>query len=198
MEKKRFTKKLMSPLKTLVNIETGLFESYDNVIERRLSDMRGMYADVEAYEKLLNEEDKLVYRVYEINIPQEEGQLLYSSSVIYPGKVGNEYFMTKGHFHTKERTAEIYICLRGEGYLLIQTKEAQISSIYMRRGTIGYIPPYWGHRSINTGKEKFIFLAIYPADAGHDYEIIERKGFAKIIIEEDGIPRLKENPKLRM
>lgn len=190
------SKELIQPFKTLLDIETGLFEFYDNVTERRLSDMRGMYADAEAYKKLLNEEDKLVYKVYEINIPQEEGQLLYSSSVIYPGKVGSEYFMTKGHFHTKEKTSEIYICLRGKGYLLMQSKKTQVSSIYMKRGTIGYIPPYWGHRTINTGNEEFIFLAIYPADAGHNYGVVEKKGFAKIMIEEEGVPRLKENSKL--
>ncbi len=185
----------MEPIRTLVDAGIGLLNPCDKVIERRLSDMKGMYADVEAYNELLNKEDKLVYKVYEISIPREEGQLSYCTSVICPGKVGSEYFMTKGHFHLKEATAEIYFCLQGEGYILMQTHDGQISSVEMKPGTIGYIPPYWGHRTINTGNKKFIFLAIYPAEAGHNYKIVEEGGFAKIMIEERGVPVIKKNPK---
>jgi len=167
------------------------------VTKRKLSDMQGMYANAEAYNELLNKGNKLVYKVYEVNIPQVEGQLLYSTSVIYPGRVGDEYFMTKGHFHLKEDTAEIYLCFQGEGYLLMQTHDGQISSIEMKPGTIGYIPPYWGHRTINTGNKKLILFAIYPADAGHNYKIVEERGFAKIMVEERGTPVLRENPGYR-
>jgi len=187
-------RELMKPIRTLADIKTGLLNPCDRVIERRLSDMKGMYAGTEAYNELLNKDDKLIYKVYEVNIPQEEGQLLYCTSIIYPGKVGNEYFMTKGHFHLKETTAEIYFCFQGEGYLLMQTHDGQISSVEMKPGTIGYIPPYWGHRTINTGNKKLILFAIYPAEAGHNYKIVEEKGFAKIIVEERGLPVLKENP----
>lgn len=187
-------KELMEPIRTLIDMKTGLLNPCDKVIERRLSDMKDMYADTEAYNELLNKDDKLIYKVYEVDVPQEEGQLLYCSSVIYPGKVGNEYFMTKGHFHLKENTAEIYFCFQGEGYLLMQTHDEQISSIEMKPGTIGYISPYWGHRTINTGNKKLIFFAIYPAEAGHNYKIIEEGGFAKIMVEERGVPVLRENP----
>ena len=39
----------------------------------------------------------------------------------------------------------------------------------MLPGTIGYIPPGWAHRSVNTGDEPYAFLAVYPGGAGHDY-----------------------------
>ena len=41
--------------------------------------------------------------------------------------------------------------------------------IDMKPGVIGYIPPGWAHRSINTGDEPYAFLAVYPGGAGHDY-----------------------------
>jgi len=190
-------KELMRPTRTLVDTKTGVLDPCDGTIQRKLSDMRGIYADARAYDELLNRSDKLIYKVYEVNIPQKEGQLLYCTSIIYSGKVGNEYFMTKGHFHCKENTAEIYFCLQGEGYLLMQTHDGQVSFIKMRPGSIGYIPPYWGHRTINSGGEKLILLAIYPAEAGHNYKIIEEKGFAKIMVEESGKPVLKKNPKYK-
>jgi glucose-6-phosphate isomerase len=67
----------------------------------------------------------------------------------------------------------------------------------MKPGTIGYIPPYWGHRAINTGNKKLILFAIYPAEARHNYKIVEQRGFAKIMVEERGTSVLRENPKYR-
>ena len=32
-------------------------------------------------------------------------------------------------------------------------------------------------------------------DAGHDYEVIRQKGFAKLVIEEEGQPKVVDNPK---
>ncbi len=67
----------------------------------------------------------------------------------------------------------------------------------MKPGIIGYIPPYWGHRTLNTGNKKLILFAIYPADAGHNYKIVEERGFAKIMVKERGTPVLRENPGYR-
>ena len=102
-------------------------------------------------------------------------------------------FMTKGHFHLRE-TAEIYFCLSGQGYLLTQNNQGEVHLVQMNSGVLGYIPPGWGHRTLNTGPEEFVFLAVYPADAGHNYGIIEEKGFAGIMVEEKGHPELRDNP----
>jgi len=187
-------KELMEPIRTLVDFKKGVVNP-DGVIERKTSDMQGMYADELALKKLLSQANPLIYRIREVNIPEETGHIIYSTTIIYPGKVGDEYFMTKGHFHAKEGTAEIYFCLEGEGYLLMQTRQGRVSAIHMKPGVLGYIPPYWGHRTINTGNKEFVFLTLFPGDAGHNYEIIEKCGFAKIMVEEDGRAVLKDNPK---
>jgi len=46
------------------------------------------------------------------------GELLHGTSIVHPGKVGNEYFMTKGHFHSVLDTAEVYYVLQGRGMMV--------------------------------------------------------------------------------
>ncbi len=50
---------------------------------------------------------------------------------------------------------------------------------------------------VDTESSNFVFLNIYPADTGNNYEVVEEKGFAKIVIEEEGIPVFRKNPKCR-
>ena len=77
--------------------------------------------------------------------------------------------MTKGHYHRRPDTSEVYLCLEGEGCFLIQTEEGDFESIVIQPGVVAYIPPYRGHRMVNTGSKPFVFFAIYPGDAGHNY-----------------------------
>ncbi len=70
---------------------------YDNHIERNLSKMAGQYIDQEAFDNLLAENDVLLYEVYEIKRPEIAGEILHGISIVHPGKVGNEFYMTKGH-----------------------------------------------------------------------------------------------------
>ncbi|MCZ7539826.1 MAG: hypothetical protein M5U29_07950 [Anaerolineae bacterium] len=112
-----------------------------------------------------------------------------------PGKVGDEYFMTKGHYHARGECAELYYGLLGEGYLLLQTPEGEVSLQRIVPGAAAYVPPYWGHRTINTGTRNFVFLAVYPADAGYDYKTIAERGFASILVERDSAPTLVPNPR---
>lgn len=168
---------------------------YKNKVERRLSDMKEYFLDKHLVEEmLLRGENPLIYTVYEV--PREgEGEFNISWTIIYPGKIGKEYYFTKGHFHTKESTSEIYIGISGEGLILMQNRRGEIRVLKIEPNILIYIPPGFAHRSINTGDIELIFLAIYPSDAGHDYITIEKMGFAKIVIEEDGKPALANNPK---
>ncbi|MFQ6050872.1 MAG: glucose-6-phosphate isomerase [Candidatus Hydrothermarchaeota archaeon] len=184
----------MKPFSIKMNLENGNLEEYRKKIVRRLSDMKGFYIDQEKEKRELSK-DPVIYEVYEVSTPSEAGQLSYGVTILYPGKIGEEYYMTKGHFHEKESTGEIYIGISGSGILLMETKDGDHHFIEMRRGTIAYVPPNWAHRSINTGKEMLTFLAIYPSDAGHDYGTIEKKGFRKVVIEVDGKAKIMDNPR---
>ena len=187
----------LTPSTKWLELKSGKFKDPELLQKRHLSDMRGLYADGEA-ETALAQINPLIYEVYLANNGGgQEGQLGYSTTLLYPGKVGGEYFMTKGHYHAKGDRAELYYCLQGEGYLLLQTKEGKVSAQRMMAGAASYVPPYWGHRTINTGTDTFIFLAVYPADAGYDYKTIQEKGFASIMVEKDGKAHLVDNPKFK-
>ncbi len=164
---------------------------------RRLSDLAGCFADQSA-EKALMAENPILYEVYEATQnPAVVGHLRYSTTVIYPGKVGDEYFMTKGHYHALGDRCELYYGLAGEGVLLLQTPEDEINVQRFTPGALLYTPPFWGHRSINTGIGNLVLLAVYPADAGYDYQTIVEQGFASVLVERGGIPVLIPSPRYR-
>lgn len=170
---------------------------YDNHIRRTLTSMRGQYHDAAAYEAMLADGDQLLYEVYELARPHESGELLHGISIVHPGKVGDEYFMTKGHFHTVLETAEIYVCLAGQGVMVMETPEGDWSVEPLSPGRVLYVLPRWAHRSVNTGAADLVTLFAYPGHAGHDYGTIEQKGFRKLMVERDGLPEIADNPKWR-
>jgi len=180
------------PFGVELDLATGAMSDPDRIIERKTSDLRGYYADSAALERLIASGDPLHYRVYEKAIPEEDGHLLFCMSILEPGKVGDEYFLTKGHYHTVADTAETYLCVRGTGYLLMKTSEGRWAAEPMRAGRMVYAPPFWAHRSINTGDEPLISFCVYPAHAGHNYGDIETEGFPRRVVEKDGAPAFVE------
>ena len=179
------------PFSDVIDRAEGTLASPDNVYERRLGDMADMYEDAEAAQAVGN---PVIYKVYEKKIPGLAGELQWCMSVTMPGKIGREYYMTKGHFHVATNAAEVYLGLEGEGYLLMQTEKGDVQVLEMERGTIAYVPPGWAHRSVNTGRGPFVFYAVWPAHAGHDYGTIEESGFAKLVMERDGQSRVVPHP----
>jgi glucose-6-phosphate isomerase len=167
--------------------------------ERRLSAMRGQFADERAYAALYAAQgDPVLYEVYEPVRPHVAGELLHGVSVVHPGKVGAEYFMTKGHFHAELATAEVYSCLQGTGMLVMETPEGEWAVEHLSPGTVLYVPPRWAHRSVNTSPDlDLITLYVYPGNAGHDYATIEQQGFRKLVVERDGHPQVIENVRWR-
>lgn len=172
----------------------GVIENAQTTQQRRLSDMRGFYADPAA-EQALAASNPMIYEVYYAYVPEQvPGELGICTTTIYPGKVGDEYFMTKGHFHGKVDRAELYFGLSGSGMLVMETPDGQTNAQPMVKGTSAYVPPYWAHRTVNVGSEPFVFLACFPADAGYDYGTIAERGFGIIVVERDGAPQVIPNP----
>jgi len=175
-----YTEHIMAPFGVDIDLADGTMQEPDNHLVRRASDMRGYYADESALDRLIEEHhDPLHYEVFEKKIPEERGHLLLCISKLQPGRVGDECFMTKGHYHTVSGTAEIYLCLRGRGYMLMKTADGRCEAEPMTRGRMVYVPPHWAHRSINTGDEPLVSFCVYPAEAGHNYGDIATEGFPK-------------------
>lgn len=169
---------------------------YDNHITRHLSAMKGQFHDQDEYHDVLDVFDVLLYEVYEIRRPEVSGELLFGVTVIHPGKVGDEFFMTKGHYHNVLETAELYYCLDGEGVLVMETLEGDWSVEEFCPGSLSFVPPRWAHRSVNTSLEDdLILLFTYPAHAGHDYKSIEEHGFRKLIFDDGGTYKIVDNPR---
>jgi len=177
------------------DLKNGLSEGATST-KRLLSQMQGMYADAEAAQKLVDAGDPVVYEFYEVGAPEHAGDLAFGTSITYPGKVGNEYYMTKGHFHTILETAEVYYTLSGEGYMLTENPEGEVELHKLTPGKAVYVPQRYAHRSINTGDTPLVTFFTFRGDAGHDYGTIETKGYRKLVVEgADGQPELIDNPK---
>jgi glucose-6-phosphate isomerase len=103
------------------DLKSGLSKT-KKPLQRYLSNMKGLFFDEAAYNQALQKENVLVYEFFDMGVPESAKEIAYGTSITYPGKIGAEYFMTKGHFHTVLDTAEVYYCLRGHGYRTIETK----------------------------------------------------------------------------
>jgi len=177
----------IDPFSLDIDIDEGMMKHATNHLVRKASDMRGYYADKAALDRLIAEKtDPLHYEIFEVPVPEEDGHLMYCISTLQAGQVGEECFMTKGHYHAVAATAEIYLCLRGRGYMAMKTKDGKWSAEPMSRGRMVYVPPDWAHRSINTGTEPLISFCVYPGHAGHNYGDIEQEGFPKRVFLRSG------------
>ena len=186
---------MMMPTLHEFNLNNGL-SSTSEPIRRTLSKMKNMFHDANAYDTALAQGDPLLYEFYDMGVPDSEKDVAYGTSITYPGKVGDEYYMTKGHFHTIIDTAEIYYCLRGHGYMMMETPEGETEWREFLPGKAVYVPGRWAHRSINVHPtEPLVTFFAFPGNAGHDYGTIETKGFRKLIVERDGKPTVVDNPR---
>jgi len=184
---------LQIPKIDTIDLECGMIKDAAEITVRRLSDMKGHYQDQAAVQELLSE-DPILYRVYMTSTPDQDLQLLTAMSVIEPGKVGAEYYMTKGHFHEDQQAPEVYLTLLGEGKIVMMGRNGQSEVLPMFPGAISYIPGGWAHRTINTGNCPLAFFCVWPAEAGHDYAGVADRGFPLLVLDQDGQPVVVPNP----
>ena len=163
--------------------------------KRYLSQMSGMFADEAALQAKIAENDEIIYEFHGLPVPEHDGDLAFGCSIVNPGKVGDEYYFTKGHFHTILETGEVYYCLKGHGYMLMENPEGDWSAQELHPGEAVYVPKRYAHRSINVSSdEQLVTFFVFRADAGHDYGTIETKGYRKLLVEKDGKPTIIDNP----
>jgi glucose-6-phosphate isomerase len=176
----------MKPFAVDLDLSKGVMHNPATRIVRRASSMRGHYADAEALEAIIANGDPVHYEVAEQPVPDSAGQMRFGISTTLPGTVGEECFMTKGHYHAVPDTAEVYVGLRGQGYMLMKTAEGECLWEEFRPGRVIYVPPYWAHRTVNTGPEPLVSFYVYPGNAGHNYGDIEKEGFPVRILKRGG------------
>lgn len=168
---------------------------YDSHTVRRLSAMTGYYQAGDAFMDRLAVDDPIHYEVFGMDRPAVAGELISGLTRLYAGKVGQEYFMTKGHYHVVLETGEIYYALRGQGMMVMETPEGEWRVEPFAAGQVVYVPPRWAHRTVNTGTGELLFFWVCPANAGHDYGTIADRGFRKLVVEVEGTPTILDNPR---
>ena len=134
----------------------------------RLKDMQNLFRNSKGCNP--NQE---IYRVLVI----ARSELSYVITIMKPGKINGEFFMTKGHTH-EILSSEVYYALKGKGIVLIE-KGSDCRMIKMEKGKFYEIPEGYSHRTINIGNSVLEVLNIYSTKSGHNYKIIEKKGFKK-------------------
>jgi glucose-6-phosphate isomerase, archaeal len=172
----------MTPFSATLDFRTGYLAPHEATLMRRLSEMAGAYADEEAARRLISDAgDPVIYRAFDAPVPEERDHLVYRTTIISPGRVGAEYFMTKGHHHERD-SAEFYLGMAGTGLMVLQDRAGDLRVEKLTPDVSVYVPPGWAHRTVNTGDDDLVFLAVYLGDAGHDYASVERDGFTARVV----------------
>jgi glucose-6-phosphate isomerase, archaeal len=158
--------------------------------EKRMKHLTGVFKDIGAFEQM--DPEQLVYNV-QAHLPVPEGTsggLYFGTTIVQPGKVGREYFMTRGHFHALEDRAEYYWGVQGEGMLILMNRERESWAERMFPGSLHYIRGGVAHRIANTGAAALIIGASWPSDAGHNYDEISQHGFSARLLDVADSPTL--------
>ncbi len=136
-----------------------------------------------------------------------------------PGTISGEYIKTYGHYHVGE-LSETYWILHGEGIALMQKLSTdkdgemitdtveEFKAIPVKTGDEVFMPSGFGHLLANIGTTYFATADNSPVDfedrdpssfPGHaDYKPVkEMQGFAYYVIEHNGAPALKKNPRYK-
>ena len=164
---------LQEPTSHRVDAETGTLSNHSRTYQKRLSDLAGLYADSNAFEAMArNDGERIVYAVQDFHPPQQVGDLIFGVTRMEPGKVGDEFFLTRGHIHARANRPEIYTGEGGHGLLLMESPEGETRIIAITPRIICYVPPFWIHRLINTGNAPLVMSFAYPGDSGQNYSVI--------------------------
>jgi glucose-6-phosphate isomerase len=183
------------PTSVRLDIPTGIFTPCMELDPRKVSHLAKMFSDKPAVEEIIRSGDRLVYEIRYYLFITDHSDMALGTTVIFPGKVGSEYHMTKGHFHERNDQPEVYHCVQGEGVLQMMTRQGEYVTVKWEAGTITHIPPQFAHRVVNTGSVPLVFVAVFHVAAGHEYGLIEERGFKYMILEKDGQPAEVFNPR---
>lgn len=191
------TMALIDPVHCFVDVDAGMLTGTERHYQKAFADLEGLYADEHRFRQMAEKSgDRIVYEVTDYHPGSRCQDLIFGVTRMEHGKVGREYFMTRGHIHAVPDRPEVYIGKKGSGLMLMESPAGRTEVVEIGPGDICYVPPFWIHRSVNIGDEAFVMLFCYPADSGQDYGIIARSNGMKHRVMDDGKGgwTLEENP----
>ena len=110
---------LQNPINTDLRTGSLLKDLRIDRTNKKIGQMQSIFLDEAARGSM--DPDTMVYSVESWRPVEEgtEGGLFWGNSTVFPGMVGDEYFMTRGHFHSLRNRAEFYITVSGTGMLVL-------------------------------------------------------------------------------
>lgn len=163
------------------DLATGLLKGEGLVeVTKTVGDLRDYWGSPEAADAIA---DQPLYKTQTFfpHPDGTEGAVLWGNTILYPGDVAGERFMTRGHWHVKPSHGELIITVSGQGLLLLMDAEGNQTDVPLAPGSTHHIDGIYAHRTVNTGDEPLVFLCAWPADCGHVYDSILTKGFTRRI-----------------
>ena len=184
------------------------FEKYENVLAakpedimagnvkpdvRRFADMKEVLMD-QSFKGDWNWNSYYMYRA----IAEKQG-IRYDITAIPSVMVSREFNKTYGHYHpiamgSRELTyPEVYQVLYGSATYVLQKKDigsGLVSMVDIVRADIGdivYIPPNYGHVTVNTGDGILIMANLVASSFKSSYEDYKRKKGAAVYVTDGGI-----------
>ncbi|MBF0687946.1 MAG: cupin domain-containing protein [Cellulomonas sp.] len=181
------TTDLAWPIALTIGVD-GVMAGATGAYDKFLGDLDGVYLDDGAFAEAVAAQgpDRLAYHVDEHRYGSAPGALIVGTSTLLPGRVGDEFAMTRGHLHARADRAELYHCLSGRGVMLMDTVDGRSQAVPMTPGVAVHVPGHWVHRTVNVGDEPFVTLFCYAADAGQDYDLISDAGGMSQLVVTDG------------
>lgn len=175
----------------VTNLASGHLHGAEVItVTKRIGDLEGYWYREAALSELNSSTPLYTTQTWMPVEEGTEGALAWGNTTLSAGKVGDEYFMTRGHWHRKRDRGELVICVSGRGALLLMNEQRETCIERLAPGSTHYIPGHTAHRTVNTGTEPLLFLCAWSADCGHDYEDIRERGFSSLLLERDGKERL--------
>ena len=160
-------------------------------MQRSLDDLRSV---------LLDPNSQGPSPVYTVTPANTEGWV--NQTTIEPGKLGEEFTKTFGHYHTVNPQPELYRVLSGNGVLILQKKHIKegewtpekVDEVLIVKASAGdqlLINPEYGHSWTNAGSEPLVLLDNWSyGHSDEDYVFIEKhKGMAYYIVDSNGQPQ---------
>jgi glucose-6-phosphate isomerase, archaeal len=180
-------KRMREPGTCVVDIASGELTGATNRYAKTLADLAGVYEDEAAYRAMLEKmAGTVVYEVTSYTPSNDAGDMIIGVTRMLPGKIGREFFVTRGHIHARANRPEMYYGESGRGVLLLESPGGDIRTVAFGPRSVCYVPPFWIHRTVNVGPDPLVMTFAYPADSGQDYDIIVKSGGMRSRVVDDG------------
>lgn len=174
-----------------LNPLTGVLAGAEVTESRRtIAALKGYFRDEAARNGM--DQAIVAYRVlaFEPRPEGQEGAVCCATTFLAPGCVGDEYFLTRGHFHVDQDRPELEVTVSGGGALILMAEDRRTWMEPMHPGSVHPVAPRTAHRVANTGTAPLVFVSYWPSETGHDYDTIATHGFGARLLKVNGVPRL--------